>query len=81
MLDSHTLADDDLAIRLTSAGAGQSLRETAEALIALAPPVSPGQTYDVGPNCRRDDLYYRLEARRALQRMDPPKLGSIRRYA
>lgn len=80
MLASRTPAyDDDLAIWLDESSL--SLKETAERLIALAPPVPPGYTYDVGPDCPRDDLYYRLEACRALQRMRPPELGSIRRYS
>lgn len=82
MHDSHSRADaDNFATALHGAAATLSLKKTVEALIARAPPVPPGHTYDVGPDCPRDDLYYRLEACRALQRMHPPALGSIRRYS
>lgn len=76
MPDSPQLAaDDDLEIR-------RYLVECLPADISIEalPPVPPGFTYDVGPNCPRDDLYYRLEARRALERLNPPKLAPIRRY-
>lgn len=79
MLDSRpssSISDADPSARCT----GRSLKEIAEALIALAPPLPPGQTYDVGPNCPRDDLYYRLEACRALQRMQPRELGPVLRW-
>lgn len=48
---------------------------------ALLTPIRPGFTYDIGPDCPRDDLYYRLQACRALQRIAPPELGPIRGWA
>lgn len=44
------------------------------------PPID-GRNYDVGPNCPVDELQQRLDAARALQRLNPPELGPVRRWS
>lgn len=50
------------------------------AVAAVATPVQPGFTYDVGPNCPRDDLFFQLAACRALLRLNPPALRPLSCY-
>lgn len=50
------------------------------AVAAVSAPLPPGFTYDVGRECPRDDLYYRLAACRVLQRLKPPELAKMQCY-